>query len=433
VPTVLAYLLLAIPAAVFALLLAVARRSAPAERAVLALSAALLCASALLSPADPVNDQWTHYVHARAALTETWRFLDLWDRPGFMLLTAGPAAFGLRAARFASILTALVAIAATMRAAAALGVARPWMAGVLTLAQYDFFGQATSTMTELPFAAALAIAILGWAEDRPWVVAAGLGWMGIARPEGPAFVLLGAVGMLVRWRRAGPALAAWAPFVLHAVGGAILVKDPSWMLSWNPYRGLVTFRVELAQLWRSYFFRALALSQGAALILLEAVGLLLAVAGPARRLRFLLPVVGTTFLLLTFLKIGVVDDWRESRYLVSIAPALALLAAAGVDGVLERLPSLGPAVLLVAATVAGADTIAAYWRKVGVAVPPLWPTLAWAIALIPALLYLVRRRIPPAVALGGLLLAPLVAVPPGILSRHRADVVDSPHVAPKVR
>ena len=193
-------LLLIFPLAGLALALALARRLGPAERAVLVLAAALLAASAILSPFAAIHDAWAHYMHLRDVPADPRAILFPWDRPGFVLLAAGPAAFGYRAARLAAIIPAVVALAATMLAARRLGLVRPWAAGLLVLAQYDFFGQGASTMTELPFAAALAIAVLGWAEDLPWLVAAGLGWMGITRPEGPAFVAAGAAAILWRWR-----------------------------------------------------------------------------------------------------------------------------------------------------------------------------------------------------------------------------------------
>lgn len=416
-------LLLAFPAAALALLLALVRRAAAAERAMLAVAGLVLVTSALLSPVAPVNDPWTHYLHLRAALVEPWRLLDLWDRPGFTLLAAGPAAFGIVAARLAAVVTALVAIAATMRAGAAAGIGRPWLAGALTLAQHDFFGQATSTMTELPFAAAFAVAALGWARDRPWLVAGGLGWMGITRPEGPALAALGAVAILLRWRRAAPAIAAAAPFALYAAAGAIVFMNPRWMIDLNPYRGLVAVRLEPEQLVRSYFFVALGLSQGAALVVLEAAGLAAAATGRAARLRFLLAPLALTFLLLTFLEIGETDAWRESRYLVSVAPALALLAAAGLEAGLACAPRLGPPLLLALAAAAGAHAVAVYWAKVGAPLSSLRPPLLTAALAAAALLWALRARIPPAAGIAALLLLPVVAVPPGILSRHRGDVV----------
>jgi hypothetical protein len=425
-----ALVLLVFPLAALGLAGALARRAGGPERALLALAAVLLGAAALASPVAPVHDPWTHFQHLRAALDDPRRLLDPWDRPGFTLLAVGPAALGIRAARLAAVATALVALAATMRAAGALGVARPWTAGALLLAQYDFFGQGASTMTELPFAAALAVAILGWAGGRPWVVAAGLGWMGITRPEGAAFVALGALGLAARWRRPGPALAAGVPLVAYAAAGAVAFADAAWILHANPYRSLVSLRLDLAEIPRSFFFPALLQSQGPVLAALATGGALAAALGPRRRLRFLLAPVALSFLLLTFLRIGPSDAWRESRYLVGIAPALALLAAAAVDLALARAPRLAPPLLLAGAALGAAWMIAWHWGQIGAWRPGLLEALAAAGLALAALLWLARRRLSPAAALAALLLLPLVSVPPGVLSRHRAEVAPGDRDAP---
>lgn len=415
-------ILLLFPAAVAALACGLARRLDPAERGIVALSGLLLAVSAALSPVAPVHDPWTHYLHLRASLADPRRLLDLWDRPGFTLLAAGPAALGIHAARFAAILTALVAIAATVRSARALGFPRPWLAGALLVAQHDFFGQGTSTMTELPFAAALAIAILGWTEGRPWVVAAGLGWLGITRPEGPAFVALGALALAVRWRRAGPAIAAGIPLLLYVAVGAAVFANPRWFLDANPYRALVGLQLELPALARSWFFRALVYSQGPALALVEGAGALLAAAGVLRSLRFLLAPVGLTFLVLTFVRIGPTEAWLESRYLVAVGPALALLAAGAIDVALARAPRAAPPLLLAVGALGAAWSTCWHWGQIGAWHGGLLEALAAGALALAALLWLARRTIPARVGLSALLLGPLLAVPPGVLSRHRAEV-----------
>jgi hypothetical protein len=414
--------LLLFPAGALALAAALGRRAPAGERALLVLGALLLAASAALSPVEPAHDPWTHYLHLRAALADPPRLLDPWDRPGFTLLAAGPAALGIRAARFAAIATALVALAASMAAGRALGLARPWLAGALLLAQYDFFGQGASTMTELPFAAALAIALLGWAEGRPWVVAAGLGWAGITRPEGPLFVAAGALAIAARWRRPGPAIAAAVPLALYVAAGAAAFGDLRWMAEANPYRGLVALRLDPGELARSWFFTALLRSQGPLLAALEVAGIVLAASGAARRFRFLLLPVAASFALLTFLRIGATDAWRESRYLVTIAPALALLAAAALDAALARAPRASPPLLLAGAALASAWTICWHWGQIGAWPGGLLEAIAAAGLALAAALWLARRVVPPTAALAALLLLPLLSVPPGVLSRHRADV-----------
>jgi hypothetical protein len=397
-------------------------RALPAvERAVLATAVALFAASAVLSPQVARHDHWTHFVHARAALADPVLLLDLWDRPGFTLAYAAPAALGLVAARLASVGIAALALAATMRAAAAFGLPRPWIAGVLVAAQYDFFGQASSTMTELPFAAALAVAAWGWAEDRPWLAAAGLGWLGITRPEGPLLAAIGAAALLVRSRRVGPAAAALAPCAAYLAVGAVAFGDPLWWTRGNPYRGVVSPRLELAQLARSFFFVALRRGQPSVLIVLEAAGAALAVAGPARRLRVLLAPVALSFLVLTFLRIGETDDWRESRYLVAIAPALALLAAAALEEALARFPRLAPPALLALAATTAAGRLTWNWRVHLADVALARPAVLAGALVVAAILWRARPYVPARAALALLLALPLAVSPPGAFGNHRPE------------
>ncbi len=391
----------------------------PHERALAAAAALLFAATALLAPAAHVNDQWTHFVHLRAALAHPIRLLDPWDRPGFTLLYAAPAAIGLAAARLTSAAVAALGLVASVRAARALRLARPWVPALLLAAQYDFFGQASSTMTELPFAAGLALAIWGWAERRPWVTAAAIGWCGVTRPEGVLFAAVGAAALLARHRRLGPAALAVAPLVAWAVVGAVALRDVLWWLHWNAYGGMVAPRLELRQLADSWFYEALRRSQPPVLIVLEAAGAALAVAGRARRLRFLLVPVALSFLVLTFTRIGLSDEWLESRYLVAIAPALALLAAAGLDALLSAWPHAAPLVLLAMAAAGSASELLLNWHDALLHVPYAWPgTYAAALAVAGAL-WLARRRLSPRAALGLLLIIPLACSPPGVYGKER--------------
>jgi hypothetical protein len=104
----------------------------------------------------------------------------------------------------------------------------------------------------------------------------------------------------------------------------------------------VSLRLDLGEIRELLLLPALLQSQGPVLALLEAGGAALAALGPARRLRFLLAPVALSFVVLTFLRLGESDAWRESRYLVSVAPALALLAAGALDLALARAPRAAP-------------------------------------------------------------------------------------------
>lgn len=416
---VLLLLLALVPLAVLVAVVRLARPLEAGERALLAAATCLFAASAVLSPHAPVHDQWTHFVHVRAALSDPIRLLDLWDRPGFTLFYAAPAGLGLTAARLASVVLAALAFVATVHAGRALGVARPWTAGLLLVAQQDFAGQAASTMTELPAAAAMAIALWGWAERRPWLAAAGLGWLSITRPEGPVFAALGAAALLARHRRLAPAVLAVAPFAAYLAAGAVAFRDPLWWIHGNPYRGMVGARLSLRAVADTFFFEALRRGQPRLLIALEALGVALVVAGRAPRLRVLLAPVAISFLLLTFLQIGPSATWLDSRYLVTVAPALALLACGGLDGALAAFPRAAPPVLLAAAGASAWWQLSWFWRGMGLAP---WAGLVALAALAAAGALLAAARATPRGAIAGLLLLPMAAAPPGALARQRGDV-----------
>jgi hypothetical protein len=415
----LALLLTIGPALALAVAVLVARRLGRAERVLLAIACAAFAISALVSPNSYIHDHYTHFRHARGAWEDPYLLLDPWDRPAFMLLYAGPARFGLTLARLVSVIPASVALGATMLAARALGLRHAWIAGLFLVAQYDFFGEASSTMTELLLAAGLAVACWGFFAERPWLAAAGLAFGGIARPEAPLLVAVCALPLLVRYRRLGPVLVAFAPFVAYVVLGSALHHDLLWYVHGNAYRKTVGLRLEGSQILESFFYEALARGQPLPLLLLEIAGVALALRDGGRRAAFLLGPVAAAWLLLTFLRIGPFDWWRETRYLVSIAPILALLAARAYDALDERLPRLAAPALLLAAAVAAGTILAKAWR-------PSFPSTSsaiWVIFAAPLALaaatWALRRRVPARAALATMLAAPLLLSPPGTFNRHR--------------
>ncbi len=407
------------PAAALAVALLVARGLGRTERAVLAVACVAFAVSALVSPNSYIHDHYTHFRHARASWDDPLLLLDPWDRPAFMLLYAGPARLGLAVARLVSAIPAAVALGATMLAARALGLRRAWMAGLFLVAQLDFFGEASSTMTELLLAAGLAVACWGFFEDRPWLAAAGLAFSGISRPEGPLLVAVCALPLLVRHRRLGPVLVAFAPFVAYVALGSALHHDLLWYVHGNPYRDAVGLRLEARQIVESFFYDALVEGQPLPLLLLEIGGAALALREGGRRAAFLLGPVAAMWLLLTFLRIGPFDWWRQARYLVSIGPILALLAARAYAALDERLPRLAPPALLLAAAVASGSILAKAWRTSFTSSPwAIWAIFAAPLAL-GAVTWALRRRVPDQVALATMLAVPLLLAPPGTFNQHR--------------
>jgi hypothetical protein len=414
----LALLLALPPLAAVAVAALVARRLGPLERAVLAVACAAFALSAALSPVSYVHDHYTHFRHAYGAWTDPYLLLDPWDRPAFMWLYAWPARLGLTAARLFSVVPAAVALGATMLAARAAGLRRPWLAGVFLAAQYDVFGQASSTMTELLLAAGLAVACWGFLEDRPWLAAAGLAFGGIARPEAPVLVAAGTLVLVARTRSLRPALLVAAPFLGWVALGSALHHDLLWYVHGNAYRDTVGLRLEARQVLHSYLYEALWEGQPLPLLALEVAGAALALRAGGRRAVFLLAPIVALWVLLTFLRIGPFDWWRQPRYTVSIAPILALLALRAYAALEERAPRLTAAALLAAAAISAAGAAGRAWRPlVAPGSPALWALFAAALALA-ALAWLAHRRLHPAAALSALLAAPLVLSPPGVFGHH---------------
>jgi hypothetical protein len=419
VPPLILGLLLAVgPSAAVAVLALVARRLDRAERALLLAACAVFAVSAIVSPVSYVHDHYTHYRHARAAWEDPYQLLDLWDRPGFMFLYAGPARFGLVAARLVSVVPAAIAVAATMLAARAAGLPRAWLAGVFVAVQYDFFGQASSTMTELLLAAGLAVACWGFLEERPWLAVAGLAFCGVTRPEAPLLVAAGTLAVAVRWRRVVLALAVAAPFLAYLALGSALHGDLLWVVNGNPYRGMVALRLEAGQVLHSFFYEAVGEGQPLPLILLAAAGALLVLREGGARAAFLVGPIGVMWALLTFLRIGPHDWWRQPRYLVSIAPLLALLAARAHAALSERAPRLAEPALLLAAAAAGAAMVAKTWRPAILPGSPVIPALFVAAIGLALAAWALRGKLPAPAALAGLLAAPLLLSPPGVFAHH---------------
>jgi hypothetical protein len=406
------------PAAALAALGLVVRRLDRTERAVLLAACAVFAISAVISPVSYVHDHFTHFRHARSAWEDPYQLLDLWDRPAFMFLYAGPARFGLAAARLVSVVPAAIAVAASMLAARAALLPLSWLAGILLAVQYDFFGQASSTMTELLLAAGLAVACWGFLEERPWLAAAGLAFCGVTRPEAPLVVAAGTLVLVARYRRPVLALAVAAPFVAYVALGSAVHADPLWIVHGNPYHGMVGLRLEAGQVLQSFFYEALGEGQPLPLVLLEVAGAILVLREGRHRAVFLLGPVAALWLLCTFLRIGPHDWWRQARYLVSIAPALALLAARAHAALVERFPRAAEPALLLAAACAAAAMLAKTWRPAIVPGSTAIPALSALAIAAAAAAWALRSRVPAPAAFAGLLVAPLVLSPPGVFAHH---------------
>jgi len=144
----------------------------------------LIIVWARLWPQSGDGDAVTHYLIARNGPGELSLLMSSWARIGAMLPLLLPAQFGIMAARCTSALISVICAWQTIRLADDLELRNAFVAAPLLLLQPLVFALAADTMTELPMALGLVIAIrLWWA--RRWLGSAlVVSWLPLVRPEG---------------------------------------------------------------------------------------------------------------------------------------------------------------------------------------------------------------------------------------------------------
>ena len=183
-----------------------------------------LVAWAVAWPYTGDGDSALHYLSARQIPWDHAQALTAWARPAFGAIFAVPARFGMLAARGVSAVVTVVLVWQTMRMADDLRLPNAELAGLFLVAQPLVFALASDTMTELPAALAVVIAIrLWWA--RRWAMACVVAsFVPLFRPEG--FFLLPAWGVLAL---ATPAIGA--PAARLRVAARLGVGIAAWMVA----------------------------------------------------------------------------------------------------------------------------------------------------------------------------------------------------------
>jgi hypothetical protein len=302
-----------------------------------------------LFPGSPEQDTPYHFLEARTCWTNPWLFVDVWGRPLYTTLYALPAVLGFTAARFFAVGIGLATAWQTWRLASDLRMERPWIVIPLLLGQPVFFELFPDLLTEplfaLVFVVALRLHLSNW--TKLGMLAASL--LPLARPEGVFLCLLWGVWVVVKEARlsfSGRRLAyrklldSIASTLILASGifiwwvaATCITHDPlfilhNWPSTWHQdVYGRGTFL--------SYLLRAP-----------EFVGLLLAVpfvVGFWHGLRDRSWTALTTSFLLLFLlhtlfrAYGLFGEAGYPRYMVSVAPAIALLTLSGWNILADRL------------------------------------------------------------------------------------------------
>ena len=227
-----------------------------ARAALIVASFAFILLSSLMNVASTgflETDGVTHYLYARFAFENPAFLVDVWGRPVRTILHAIPAHFfGLHGVRAMSCAIAIACAWLTYGIARRLGWRRAGLAGCFVLAQPLLFLHSFAELTELPFAMLAAGAFLAMLGRRWWAFALLCGLTPAARPEGAAFLMLGAVvlGLHRRWQLIP---LVFIPLVIWNHAGWTLWGHESgpwwrWLIDQFPYSGKSTYQA--GPIWR---------------------------------------------------------------------------------------------------------------------------------------------------------------------------------------
>jgi hypothetical protein len=315
----------------------------------LALMALLGVALVFVFPGSAEQDTDYHFLKARTAWSSPWLFVDVWGRPLYTTFYAVPALLGFTAARLFAVGISVAIAWQTWRLACDLRLGRAWLVIPLLLGQPVFFELFPDLLTEPLFALVFVIA-LRW-HLRGWTMRGMLGAsiLPLARPEGVFLCLLWGVWVVAKKINPTASLQApdyrklirTVPATLFLAAGVFIwwfaatciTRDPlfilhNWPSTWHQDvygRGKIF----------SYGLRAA-----------EFIGMLLVapfVFGLWRKIGAWtwIPVT-TSFLLLFFLHTlfrayGLFGEAGYPRYMVSVAPAIAVLTLEGWNTIAFRI------------------------------------------------------------------------------------------------
>jgi hypothetical protein len=308
-----------------------------------------------LFPGSPEQDVDYHFLMARTAWVDHSYFVDVWARPLFTSLFAPVALLGFIPSRFFALAISLAAAWQTYRLACDLRMSRPWLAIPFLLGQQTFFELYSNLFTEPLFALVLVVALRCHISGRvkSGMVVASL--LPLARPEGVFLCLVWGLWILIlpdgqtspcrlKLQTSPHRLdAAHLPFYSRAVNrvasiailasgvviwwfvALLLTGDPlfilhNWPATWHTdMYGHGTF---LSYAQRSQEF--------AGVILI--VPLILGLLRGFRSRNWML--ITSAFLVLfllhsIFVKYGLFGEAGFPRYMVSVAPAIAVLTLEG--------------------------------------------------------------------------------------------------------
>jgi hypothetical protein len=301
--------------------------------ALLAFFAVCTITLGLLSDGVHHDDDLTHFLMARWARFFPGYLLHIWGRPGFTIPMAavawiGSPAFGWHAARILSALITAASALVALRVARDLGVRKTWCVILFTYLQPLNFLLAATTLTENVAAFYLICAIRLLQINRPLLASTVFSLILLTRHETAALLPVWWLALAYQrssWSRriASGLLSLWA-IALHQILFFVVFEEWPFKIFFEP-RGSTEY---LPAGWLSYLPHALyaitplvaALAIAGAVQMWNKGGRLLV----ALVVVFFLTHVGITAL-------GVFASGGYGRFMITISPILAILAAAGMD------------------------------------------------------------------------------------------------------
>ena len=294
-----------------------------------------------LFPGSPEQDTDYHFLEARSAWGNPWLFVDVWARPLYTAVYALPTLLGFTAARLFAVGISTATAWQTWRLAGERHLERPWLVIPFLLGQPVFFELFPDLLTEPLFALVFVVALRwhlrGW--TRRGMAAASL--LPLARPEGLFLCLLWGAWVMAKNRKSPVSHQSSLYWRLICTFPSTLILATGVFCWWIAAFSITGDPLFILHNWPATWHQdvyghgtLLSYSQRAS----EFTGILLGapfLIGLWRKIRIWnwIPVT-SSFLLLFFLHTlfrayGLFGEAGYPRYMVSVAPAIALLTLVG--------------------------------------------------------------------------------------------------------
>ena len=305
-------------------------------------------------------DGGIHYVLAHWAWRHPQLFVDVWSRPLFTLLYAFPALIGYQAARALTIAVCVATAHQTWRLADEHGWGRAPLVIPFLFLQPSFTLFIADTMTEPLYALVFVVALRLHLKDRVTVGALTASLLILIRPEGFFTIGLWALWLLrlrtpirsiastaLRTSLLGVGLFTWWLASWWITGDVLFIKH-NWPSNW-PFSGTIygapgflSYPARLTEIIGPLFL--VPFVYGLWRIVRKPVGqdLILPYAAQAWGSLFLIHTVMRAF--------GLMGSAGYPRYLLTLAPAAALITLAGWNVLADKFAHLAPRLRLAVAT-----------------------------------------------------------------------------------